>query len=104
MWRTMRILKEFSAKDLAIQASTETVKVAEGEAKTYVHYLHKAGYLVIVSPHRSGNRSMTGKLARYRLIISKFSGPKPPVIQRIKQVFDPNAGKVVWKGGTDDAE
>jgi hypothetical protein len=94
MWRTMRILGEFSARDLAVTASTEDCPVAEKEAKDYSHFLHKAGYLALV---RAGKGTGNGGiLNRYRFIKARFSGPKPPMIQRVKAVYDPNLEKVVW--------
>lgn len=92
MWRTMRILKEFSAADLAFNSSTDEHQVAEGEAKDYCGHLYKAGYLVASKPHQPGKAGQT----RYRLLPSKFTGPKPPMIQRVKQVYDPNLRQVVW--------
>lgn len=94
MWRTMRILGEFSARDLAVNASTEKCKIAESDAKDYCHYLHKAGYLAVSHPgHGTGSG---GILTRYRFIAARFTGPKPPMIQRVKAVYDPNLGQVVW--------
>lgn len=94
MWRTMRILGEFSGRDLAVHASTETCQVNEREAKSYSSFLYKAGYLAI---SRKGHGTGSGGvLTRYRFIAKRFTGPKPPMIQRIKAVFDPNTNKVVW--------
>jgi len=104
MWRTMRVLKEFSARDLAVQASTDDVQIAELEAKSYIHYLHKAGYLAITVESKPGSATTPGRVARYRFVASRYTGPKPPQVQRVKQVYDPNQRKVVWKGGSDDAE
>jgi len=94
MWRTMRILGEFSARDLAVTASTEDCQVAEKEAKDYSHFLHKAGYLALVRAGKGTGNG--GVLNRYRFIKARFSGPKPPMIQRVKAVYDPNLEKVVW--------
>lgn len=95
MWRTMRILKSFSAIDLEMAASTEEVKVTKGTAKDYIYNLHKVGYLHVVSPAKN-----SGGMAVYRLLPSMNTGPKPPKIQRIKQVFDANLNKVMLpKGG-----
>ena len=52
--------------------------------------LQRAGYLKVAvskGPYRR---------ARYMLIPARNSGPQAPLIQRIKQVYDPNLGKVVW--------
>ncbi|MEJ1381371.1 MAG: hypothetical protein RPT95_10460 [Candidatus Sedimenticola sp. (ex Thyasira tokunagai)] len=91
LWRTMRILSSFDARELIHTAS---VKIQLSVAKEYVRYLHKAGYLVQTTKAKNG-----GGLARYRLLPSKYTGPKPPMIQRIKQVYDPNLGEVVWRPG-----
>lgn len=90
MWRTMKMLGEFSYRDLIVNASTEDVTIPATTAKDYIKYLTKARYLVVVQP------STPGTPARYRLLPSRNTGPRPPMIQRIKQVFDPNLGKVVW--------
>jgi hypothetical protein len=84
MWNAMRILKHFRAIDLAFNSSTDTLKIAESEAKSYCAALCKAGYLV-------------GKAEQnYMLIPSMWTGPQPPQIQRTKQVYDPNLRRVVW--------
>jgi hypothetical protein len=86
----MRIVGEFKYRELAVQASTDSHPVKENEAKDYVHHLNKAGYLACVRP------SQPGRAARYRMIPTRYSGPQAPMVQRIKHVFDPNTGKVVW--------
>ncbi len=92
MWRTMRIIGTFSALSLAVNASTEDCQVAEETAKEYIIFLHRAGYL---------GRIYKG---RYRLLPSRYTGPKPPMIQRVKQVWDANLKKVMWSnnGGCHD--
>ena len=95
MWRSMRILGEFCATDLAA-VSDQTRPVALNEAKTYIYYLHKAGYLRCVRAAQNGGRNTPGALARYRLIPTRYTGPKPPMIQSVKRVWDPNLKKVVW--------
>jgi hypothetical protein len=89
MWRTLKMLGgEHTAKQLAASASTPEVEVTEAAAVDYLAWLAKAGYLV---------RTGTGKrTAKYRLIPAKYSGPRPPMIQRVKQVYDPNLDRVVW--------
>lgn len=91
MWRTMRILSDFNAVDLEITASTDEVIISESAAKDYIYNLHKAGYLILTTPANNG-----GGLSRYRLLPRMYTGPKPPMIQRIKHVFDANLNKVVW--------
>ncbi len=94
LWRSMRILKQFSPLDLAVHSTTDTVKVGLKTAKTYCVMLLATGYLRIVQ--RASNAG-TGRLATYRLI--RNSGPLHPEIQKIKQVFDPNTNAVYLKGG-----
>lgn len=91
MWQTMRILRQFNAKDLVINAATEEQEIHMNTASEYIYHLHKAGYLVETSPAHNG-----GGIARYQLLPGMNTGPKPPMIQRIKQVFDANLNKVVW--------
>lgn len=88
MWRTMKMLRTFTPRDLAVAATTEVATVDLGDAKDYIKHLAKAGYLAVVkasNPHRQ---------AEYRFV--KNTGPKPPMVQRVKQVFDPNLNAVVW--------
>lgn len=94
LWRTMRIIGDFNYRDLVLAASTEHVQIAESEARTYIKHLHSAGYLVEIKPCERGRHP---KPAVYRLLPSKFTGPKPPMVQRVKQVFDPNLNKVMYR-------
>lgn len=91
LWRTMRIIGDFNHHELAVQASTETQPVAEAEAAFYCQYLARAGYLV-VTQEGGPNRA-----TRYRLLPSRYTGPKAPQIQRIRQVWDANREEVVWR-------
>jgi hypothetical protein len=96
MWRTMRILKDFDCTELAGHASTEEVPIKIDAVKSYVKFLHRAGYLAQTA---EANRATRGRAraARFRMIPSKYTGPRPPMIQRTKSVYDPNLGKVVWQ-------
>ena len=87
MWRSMRMLAQFSARELAIHSTTPRAKVSENTAKSYCSMLHRAGFLRAVRPSRPGQAAI------YRLI--RNSGPRPPMIQRVKRVFDPNTN-TVW--------
>jgi len=93
MWRTMKILKEFTAADLVTLGSTEEVPLGDQDARTYCKMLKAAGYLVEAQPG-----TPQGGRAVYRLVPSRVTGPKAPQIQRTKHVFDPNLRKVVWTG------
>lgn len=92
MWRTMKVLGEFSPRDLAVHASTEHVAVNAEDARIYCRYLSRAGYLAQTAP------GGPGRAPRYRFLRSRDTGPRPPMIQRVRHVFDPNTGQVVWRG------
>lgn len=81
LWQTMRSLGGFTLADLHIAASTDDHPVAENEAKTYCLMLARAGYL-----------TKTG--GRFRLV--RYTGPLPPMIQRVKSIYDPNLKEVTW--------
>ena len=93
LWRTAKILGEFSVPELRVFASTNTVEIKDSEAADYVSYLVKAGYLVVVTPAKGAKTR-----ARYRFVMSRYTGPLAPQVQRIKQVWDPNTCTVVWGG------
>ena len=65
----------------------------ENTAQSYCTMLLATGYLRVVQKANPA----ASKKAIYRLI--RNDGPKPPMIQRVKQVFDPNTGKTYQKGG-----
>ena len=97
MWRTMRIIHEFNSDELAAHASTSGATVMPGTAKAYLHSLLQAGYLLVAKPAQSFCVGHGAAQARYRLAPGKYTGPRPPMIQRTKSVYDPNLGKVVWQ-------
>jgi hypothetical protein len=81
MWNAMTSMKVFTPADLAFEASTECHQVKTATAKSYCQTLCHFGYL----------RKQTK--GAYKLI--KRTGPKPPQIQRTKQVYDPNLRQVM---------
>lgn len=91
MWRTVKIIGDFTARDLAQAASTPAFTVAENTAKDYCTMLAGAEYLATT---RKGS---PGVPARYRLVQSRWTGPRAPMIQRLKQLYDPNTGEVVYR-------
>lgn len=95
MWRTMQMLGEFSADDIAHHATTDRSSVSTATASSYVLSLAKAGYLRVVRP-----ASNAGGRAVYRLI--RRSGPRPPQIQRVQRVYDPNTGEVFGAAETEE--
>lgn len=78
MWHVMRVLKDWTALDLAVHASLEDQTIAESEAEHYSKVLCRAGYLQRVQP------------GRWRLVASRWRGPKPPMVRRDRSLFDPN--------------
>lgn len=103
MWRTMKRLGAFTPRELAVAASTADHPVNAADANSYLRYLRLAGYVTVAessTPHRQ---------ARYRFVRRRDSGPLPPMVQRVRRVFDPNVGAVVWTQagdgeGGDDAD
>lgn len=93
LWRTLRTLNHtVGHAELAALASTEAHPVAPTFARDYLVNLFKAGYLTRID-------------GKFVLLPNKNTGPRPPMVQRIKQVYDPNLGAVVWTDshGDDDA-
>lgn len=84
LWRTMRILKEFSVSDLIASTPRETTF---GNVEQYCHFLTRAKYL-----KRTGDR----------FLFVRNTGAKAPQIQRIKSVYDPNLKKVVYQTGGEE--
>jgi len=91
MWRTVKIIGDFTSRELAQAASTPDHEVAESTANDYCLMLAGADYLTVVRP------GCPGTPARYRLVPSRWSGPRAPMIQRMKQLYDPNTGQVVYR-------
>ncbi|WP_324741065.1 hypothetical protein [Pseudomonas veronii] len=91
IWRALRILGEFSAAEASAAASVNGVSISEFGAHVYLSGLVKAGYLT----RRGGT---AGFKTRFRLIPSRYTGPKHPIYQRdFDQVYDPNLDQVVWR-------
>lgn len=88
MWRALRILGETTIEELT-QFASAAAPITMTTARLYLHWLAKAGYVLRLD-------SNNGR-PRYRLIPSRYSGPAAPMVQRNKQVYDPNLGAVVWR-------
>lgn len=93
MWRTIRILGEFTPSDLVMQCST-VKPVTLSTAKNFIKWLNWAGYLELITSARPSVQ------ARYRIRRTMNTGPVPPVIQRDGRVFDPNLNRVVFARGS----
>lgn len=91
IWRSMRILREFTATELRVTATTPTAPVNDYDIIRYLRTLHRAGYLWVM------RKPVPGRLARYRLLRAHNTGPQPPVLQRNGELYDPNLGRIVWQ-------
>lgn len=91
MWRTMRIIGDFSCRELASLASTPERPIAHSTASVYVGQLAQAGYVVKVEERNKQQGP------RYRFQAHRYTGPRPPVVGRHHYVYDANLGEVVWQ-------
>ena len=95
LWNVMRgplARRGFTARELALWASTEECRVQPATVTTYLTRLNQAGYLAVLDPGRPGR---PGNPARYRLKASMNTGPEPPKILRTKLVFDANLMQII---------
>ena len=90
LWRTMKTIGPFTIAYLTLVASTEQVPVQLETAKSYCRFMKAAGYL------RAVRTKKPGAPPQFHFVQSKDPGPKPPQIQRVKRVWDPNSNRVVW--------
>jgi len=86
IWVAARILGHFTLDLIACVAEVDATEV-----RRYLNWLEKAGYVRVTRRGR--------KIESYTFIPARYSGPKPPQVQRITQIFDANLGRVVWPGG-----
>jgi hypothetical protein len=84
LWTTMRILRSFTAQDLAISASVDTLIVPRGTAASYISDLAAAGYVV----QAGGGKTVPAPV--YRLLPGCNTGPRAPVVLRGRGLFDLN--------------
>jgi hypothetical protein len=94
MWRAIRILKTFTIDTLIASISTKT-KVTVTNTQAYVSALYKAGYLTAAKPANPSQRTT------YKLKPTKNTGPKPPRLYHVKNLYDPNLNQVVWTNQED---
>ena len=95
MWRTMHRMFErtpFTFKELVAFASTTAHPIKVETAKAYIAALYRAGYLKLVVKEKRGK---TPSGAKYVLIASRYTGPRAPMVQRTRTVYDPNEHRVV---------
>lgn len=92
MWRCLRMLGALDARQLAAHACSSGVEVKLASAKRYLQMLKKAGYLEVIQPC---NRRLA-RMEMLRLIPRMDTGPRPPQIQNVKTVYDPNLNRVMY--------
>lgn len=91
LWLAMRALRgEFDCLALAQAVRDAGGQVSIQTVKTYVTFLARAGYLGIFAASRPGTQ------ARYRFNRARNTGPRAPLITRLREVIDANTGAVVW--------
>lgn len=91
IWRAAKIMSEFTLGELRLGSNTESCAVSLADTRRYLRALVAAGYVQSVS-HR-------GREAVYRFVPARNTGPRPPVVQHVLQVWDANDGKVVFRAG-----
>lgn len=92
MWNTLRITKQaMNANELAALSSNDELKVSIDTADRYLRLLHEAGYLKVMQESHHAVRK-----AKYMLLPHMNTGAKPPQVQRVKQVFDPNLNETMY--------
>lgn len=96
IWGAMIALKTFNVRILA-----EMAGIKESTTKAYCTTLALAGYLAIDRVGKGMGRG--GILTTYRLLTSRIQGPRPPMITRLKAVYDPNIHQIVWQQNADHA-
>lgn len=97
LWRTMRILGQFNSRELIQHAASAGIHIADDSANIYLRTLYRAGYLQLLEASRPLGVGKGKTLNRYRLLPGKYTGPRPPLIQRSTCVYDPNLARVVWQ-------
>lgn len=96
LWGAMQALGSFNTRVLA-----EMAGVMESTVKSYCKILSCAGYLTV---DKKGKGMGSGGIGtQYRLLTSKVNGPRPPMITRLKAVYDPNIHEIVWQQNADHA-
>ena len=94
-WNGMRIFKRFTLVDLELSA-----EINERNLRTYLHALHRTGFLRIERPKRNG-RAMGHIVWR----IAPGVGPQAPIVRRDQSgVYDPNTDRLIPYSAADPAD
>lgn len=95
LWTAMRVLPQFTVREIAAVSSTEEVAVQPVVASKFVKRLFRAGLLTGVVQPRKGAPGTKGATAGiYRLKPAFNRGPRPPAIIGVR-VYDFNVGAFV---------
>ncbi|MBV1702594.1 MAG: hypothetical protein KGQ46_12315 [Hyphomicrobiales bacterium] len=90
LWRTMRMLKTFTAPELCAHASLPERPVKLTTAAAYLCHLEAAGLLTILAP---GQRR--GAKAHRRFGLIGTPGGQAPRVLKADAVYDPNTGNLL---------
>ena len=90
VWRTLRMMGELDAGVLYSHVNAAGIDLAISTIKSYITALKRAGYLVVTHP------STPNRMERFCLKAGMNTGPRPPQVQRVKTVYDPNLNKVMF--------
>ena len=91
MWTAMRGLRQFTAQELALAASTDTVQVKEKAAREYLLGLCRAGYVAALA--KTGRN---GARLHWKLMPARNTGPlSPSLMKRGTVVYDRNLNRFV---------
>lgn len=85
IWKCVRIHKSLSIQDIIVMLSGMGYDLAYSSLDRYLMALKAAGYLT----KKKGEKN-------YKLVMAMNTGPLAPMIQKTKQIYDPNIKKVVW--------
>lgn len=102
MWRSMRIAGDFTCRELVAHAHAAGISVSEDTANSYIRALKLAGYVEVLTAAKTKGIGKGKTMARYRLVTGRYTGPRPPMVQRTKSIYDPNLGRVVWQQEIND--
>lgn len=94
LWRTMKMAKTFTVRELAQLAGGEAGRISTRRAGDYVQALARVGIVARVSGGRQRGSNVEFRLVRHL-------GARAPQIMRSQVVFDPNSRTVV---GSDTRE
>lgn len=89
LWRSMRMLSNFTCDELVAHSTTSTVTATADSARFFIYILKKADYIKVI------DKTGKGRKERYQLV--KNTGPKPPQVLKVKELYDPNKNEIVYR-------